>query len=95
MSIAYLAYHKAWERGPFSGDNFYTDKNIPVGAMCFVVSGNKPQPSGGVSYKLEGKYHVEEVNSKSSGGHNGKDHHLVDCNKETGSDSPRETVLPK
>ena len=76
MSIAYLAYHKEWEHGPFSGGNFYTDKVIPVGAICFIVSGIKPHLSGRVSYKLEGKYQVEKVNLNSSGSY-GKKYQLI------------------
>ena len=74
--ITYVAYHKEHEHGTFGGNDFFTSNKVEPGSDCFVVTGSRNQPNDIVSYRLQGKYRISEVNENTSGKFSGKNLHL-------------------
>ena len=65
------------EHGPFSGSAFFTSNAIEPSSDCFVVTSLKNGPDKNkVSYRLEGKYRISEVNTNATAEFPDKKWHL-------------------
>jgi hypothetical protein len=72
----YLAYHQEHKHDQFSGNDFFTSKEVERGCECFVVSADRRTAKAPVSYRLEGKYLISEVIKNTTGKYSGMDWHL-------------------